>query len=114
MARTLDMDVSNIRQTTDSFEVLQTSKRSQTAMMTLQPGDETGATAEAPENSDQVLLILEGELNGEVGEERPRLKEGDAILIPAGTRHRFTNCGTKSAITFNVYSSPAYPPGTRG
>jgi mannose-6-phosphate isomerase-like protein (cupin superfamily) len=108
------MDVSNIRQATDWFEVLQTSERSQTAMMTLQPGDETGATAEAHENCDQVLLMLDGELSGEVGEERPRLKKGDTILIPAGTKHRFVNRGSKSAVTFNVYSPPAYPPRTKG
>lgn len=108
------MDVSNIRQTTDWFEVLQTSERSQTAMMTLQPGDETGARAEAHEKSDQVLLVLEGELKGEVGAARPELKKGDTIVIPAGTKHRFTNRGSKSAVTFNVYAPPAYPAGTKG
>ena len=108
------MDVSNIQEATDWFEVLQTTERSQTAMMTLQPGDETGATAEAHEKSDQVLLMLDGELNGEVGEDRPRLKKGDTIVIPAGTKHRFTNRGSKSAVTFNVYSPPAYPAGTKG
>lgn len=108
------MDVSNIRQASDWFEVLQTSERSQTAMMILQPGDETGATAEAHEKSDQVLLMLEGELEGEVGDQRPRLRKGDTILIPAGTKHRFTNRGSKSAVTFNVYAPPAYPPGSKG
>ena len=83
-------------------------------MMTLEPGDETGATAEAHEKSDQVLLMLDGELTGEVGKEHPRLKKGDIILIPAGTKHRFKNPGAKTAITFNVYSPPAYPPGSSG
>ena len=108
------MDVSNIRQASDWFEVLQTSERSQTAMMILQPGDETGATAEAHEKSDQVLLMLEGELEGEVGDQRPRLRKGDTILIPAGTKHRFTNRGSKSAVAFNVYAPPVYPPASKG
>ena len=108
------MDVRNVGQATDWFEVLQTSERSQTAMMTLNPGDETGASAEAHEKSDQVLLMLDGELNGEVGDERPQLKKGDIIVIPAGTKHRFANPGSKSAVTFNVYSPPAYSPGTKG
>ncbi len=95
------------------FEVLQTHERSQTAVMTLQPGDETGAKAEAHEKSDQVLLILDGELKGEVGDQRPSLKEGDVIVIPAGTKHRFVNRGNKPAVTFNVYSPPAYPAGTK-
>src|ERR1043166_2601472 len=108
------MDVSNIRKATEWFEVLQTSERSQTAMMTLRPGDETGAEAEAHEKSDQVMLVLDGELNGEVGNERPQLKKGDTILIPAGTTQRFTNRGSKPAVTLIFYSPPAYPAGTKG
>lgn len=52
------MDLANIRDATDWFEVLQTSKRTQTAMMILSPGDKTGRKAEAHEKSDQVLLML--------------------------------------------------------
>jgi mannose-6-phosphate isomerase-like protein (cupin superfamily) len=105
------MDVTNIDRATDWFEVLQTSERSQTAMMTLAPGDSTGDRAEAHEKSDQVLLMLDGELTGEVGDEHPTLKKGDVIIIPAGVKHRFTNRAAKPAVTFNVYSPPAYPAG---
>lgn len=107
------MEVKNVGDAKEWFEVLQTHERSQTAVMTLQPGDETGAKAEAHEKSDQVLLILDGELKGEVGDQRPSLKEGDVIVIPAGTKHRFVNRGNKPAVTFNVYSPPANPAGTK-
>jgi mannose-6-phosphate isomerase-like protein (cupin superfamily) len=103
------MDVTNIERAKDWFEVLQTGGRSQTAMMTLAPGDATGDKAEAHEKSDQVLLMLDGELTGEVGDERPHLKKGDVIIIPAGVKHRFVNRARKPAVTFNVYSLPAYP-----
>ena len=53
-------------------------------MMTLQSGDETGPKPEAHEKSDQVLLMLDGELSGEVGNERPSLKKGDVIVEIAG------------------------------
>lgn len=43
------MDLANIKEATEWFEVLQTSKRTQTAMMTLAPGDATGRKAEARE-----------------------------------------------------------------
>jgi len=82
------MDVRNIDKAKDWFEVLQTSERSQTAMMTLAPGDSTGDKVEAHEKSDQVLLMLDGELTGEVGDEHPTLKKGDVIIIPAGVKHR--------------------------
>ena len=107
------MDVKNVGDAKEWFEVLQTHERSQTALMTLQPGDETGAKAEAHGKSDQVLLMLDGELKGEVGDKRPSLKEGDVIVIPAGTKHRFVNRGNRPAVTFNVYSPPAYPPRTK-
>jgi mannose-6-phosphate isomerase-like protein (cupin superfamily) len=108
------MDTRNIDEAKEWFEVLQTSERSQTAMMTLKPGAATGEKAEAHKNSDQVLLMLEGELSGEVGDERPHLNKSDVIIIPAGAKHRFVNHGNACAVTFNVYSPPAYPAGTKG
>jgi mannose-6-phosphate isomerase-like protein (cupin superfamily) len=111
--RNSSMDVRNVREATAWFEVLQTHPRSQTAMMTLQPGDTTGEKAEAHEKSDQVLLVLDGQLGGEVGNERPTLEKGDVIVVPAGTKHRFVNRGQRPAVTFNVYSPPAYPPETK-
>jgi mannose-6-phosphate isomerase-like protein (cupin superfamily) len=108
------VNITNIGRATEWFQVLQTTERSQTAMMTLEPGAATGEKPEAHDKSDQVLLVLEGELIGEVGDERPRLHKGDVIVIEAGTKHRFANASDKPAVTFNVYSPPAYPPGTRG
>jgi mannose-6-phosphate isomerase-like protein (cupin superfamily) len=103
------MNVTNIGKARKWFKVLQTSERSQTAMTTLAPEDATGARAEAHEKSDQVLLLLDGDLTGEVGDQHPNLKKGDVIIIPAGVKHRFVNRATKPAVTFNVYSPPAYP-----
>jgi mannose-6-phosphate isomerase-like protein (cupin superfamily) len=108
------MNIRNIAEAQEWFQVLQTGERSKTAMMTLQPGDATGEKAEAHKHSDQVLLMLEGELSGEVGRERPRVKKGDVIVIPAGVKHRFVSRGDTPAITFNVYSPPAYPAGSQG
>jgi mannose-6-phosphate isomerase-like protein (cupin superfamily) len=69
------MKVANIEELKEWFEVLQTTQRCQTAMMTLKPGNATGEKAEAHKKSDQVLLILEGELIGEVGDHQPNLKK---------------------------------------
>jgi mannose-6-phosphate isomerase-like protein (cupin superfamily) len=79
--------------------------------MMLAPGKSSGERAEAHEDSDQVLLILEGELIGEGGDEYLSLKKGDVIIIPSGVKHRFTNRSEKRAVTFNVYSPPAYSSG---
>lgn len=105
------MNVSNIDKVEAWFEVLQTSERSQTAVMTFAPGKSSGEKAEAHDDSDQVLLILEGELTGEVGNEHQSLNKGDVIMIPSGVKHRFTNRAQTQAVTFNVYSPPVYPAG---
>jgi mannose-6-phosphate isomerase-like protein (cupin superfamily) len=108
------MDLRNIDEATEWFEVLQTSKRSQAAMMTLAPGASTGKKAEAHKKSDQILLMLRGKLTGQIGKEKVRLKKGDVLVISAGTPHRFKNTGRKTAVTFNVYAPPEYAVGTKG
>lgn len=108
------MDLRNFREATEWFEVMQTSRRAQTAMMTLAPGSSTGKKAEAHQKSDQILLMLKGKLTGRVGKEEVRLKKGDVLVISAGTPHRFWNDARKPAVTFNVYSPPEYPAGTKG
>ena len=105
------MNVTNIDKAKRWFEVLQTSERSETAMMTLAPGKSSGEKAGAHDDSDQVLQILEGELTGEIGDELQNLKCGDVIMIPSGVKHRFTNRAQTWAVTFNVYWPPAYPAG---
>lgn len=108
------MHLTNISKASEWFEVLQTTERTQTAMMTLPPGEASGSSAEAHASSDQVLLMLEGELAGEVGAERPTLRKGDVLVIPAGVKHRFENRGSAPAVTFNVYSPPEYPADEKG
>lgn len=108
------MDVRNIDEATERFEVLQTSERAQTALMTLAPGKATGRKAGVHEKSDQILLVLSGRVSGKVGQEKVSLKKGDVVLIRAGTPHRFKNDGKIPAVTFNVYAPPEYPPGRKG
>src|SRR5437879_2119669 len=100
------MNVKNIREASDWFEVLQTTKRTQRAVMTLKRGKSSGSEPEGHKDSDQVLLVLEGEVKGEIADETITLREGDVIVIPAGTRHKFSNCSSADTVTFNIYSPP--------
>ncbi|MBV8815343.1 MAG: cupin domain-containing protein [Verrucomicrobia bacterium] len=104
------MNISNIYRASTWFEVLQTNELSQTAVMTLKPGQATGAEAESHKEGQQVLLLIIGKLAAEVAGEVSNLSPGDVVLIPPGTKHKFTNHGTGPAVTFNVYSPPVYPP----
>jgi mannose-6-phosphate isomerase-like protein (cupin superfamily) len=102
------MNVKNIRDAKDWFSVLQTEKKTQTAVMTLKPGGKSGEEAEAHEKSTQILLVLKGEVVGELEGKRKTLSEGDVIVIPAGVKHKFINEGRSECITFNTYSPPEY------
>ena len=108
------MFLTNLQHASEWFEVLQTTDRSQTAVMTLDPGQASGDEAENHSKSDQVLIVLDGEVLAEVGEERTRMCKGDVVVIPAGVNHRFENEGSAVARTFSVYAPPAYPAEARG
>jgi mannose-6-phosphate isomerase-like protein (cupin superfamily) len=108
------MNVANLHDAQAWFEVLQTTDRCQTAVMTLTAGGQSSEETNVHEKSDQVLLVVEGEVHAEVGGKKQTLKAGDVCLIPAGTRHRFENAGKDRAVTFNVYSPPEYPPDEKG
>jgi len=82
--------------------------------MTLKPHDESSEEMNTHDKSDQVVLVLEGEIEAEVGKVKRMLKKGDTCIIPAGTPHRLTNPGSRQAVTFSVYSPPEYPPHEKG
>ncbi len=107
------MNVASIRQSKAKFEVLQTTARSQTAVMILAPGGESSQEPNVHEKSDQVLLVVEGEVEAEVEGKKRLLRAGEVCLVPAGAKHRFMNVGHQSALTFNVYAPPEYPPGEK-
>lgn len=106
------MFLTNLQAAREWFEILQTTGRSQTAVMNLAPGQASGNHTQAHPESDQVLIVLDGEVMAEVGDEQARMRAGDVVVIPAGIHHRFQNQGSATARTISVYAPPAYPAGT--
>jgi len=102
------MQKHNVADVKSSFKVLQTGTQTQTAIMTLNPGQASGEKSNEHPQSDQVLLVLQGELKAEIGEELTTLRKGDVVIVPAGIDHRFSNESKLVASTFNVYGPPAY------
>jgi mannose-6-phosphate isomerase-like protein (cupin superfamily) len=90
------------------FEVLETAGAAQTAAMILAPGESSGPKMNEHAASEQVLLVMSGEVDAEIGEQRLRMRAGDSAIVPKRVAHRFTNAGKEPAITFNVYTPPAY------
>jgi mannose-6-phosphate isomerase-like protein (cupin superfamily) len=100
-------NVFSIRQ---GFEVLQTTERSQSAAMILDKGEMSSEQPNRHPKSDQVLLVMEGTVTGEIADQRVTLKTGESVIVPANTPHRFINTGQVRAVTFSVYAPPAYGP----
>ncbi len=100
--------MTNVYRAGTGFKILHTTRRSQAASMTLDPGESSSEKPNTHPESDQVLILLEGTLTAEVFGNCTEMKRGDAITVPSGTPHKFTNVGSGHAVTFSVYSPPAY------
>lgn len=102
------MNATNVHDSRSWFDVLETAKQCQTAVMTLGPGKDSGPKENEHPQSEQVLYLVDGELEAEIGERRVQLRAGDSVIVPANVPHRFSNRSNRPAVTFNVYAPPAY------
>lgn len=102
------MSVTNVRESKSWFSVLQTAELSQTAVMAIGPGEESGPKENEHPASEQVLYVIEGELCAEIGERSFTMRAGDSTIVRRGVPHRFANRTGEPVLTFNVYAPPAY------
>lgn len=93
-------------------QVLFTGKHEQLVLMCLQPGEEIGD--EVHEHVDQFFRLEEGEaLFVFNGKEEHVVKDADAVIVPAGTRHNIINSSkTQKLKLYTIYSPPNHPEGT--
>ena len=87
-------------------EVLFTAVHSQLVVMSLKPGEDIG---EEVHTLYQVLLIESGVGTAVLdGEEYP-IKDGSAIIVPAGVRHNFINTSDSEGMKlYTIYSPPEH------
>ena len=57
--------------------------------------------------AEEILFVVAGEAEGEVGDERGSLSAGGLALVPAGVRHRVTNAGPGTLRVLGFFSSAA-------
>jgi mannose-6-phosphate isomerase-like protein (cupin superfamily) len=92
-------------------EVLFTGKHAQLVVMCLQAGEEIGN--EVHENVDQFFRIEQGEAKFVLnGKEEHIAKNGDAVIVPAGTYHNVINVSKGQLKLYTIYSPPNHPDGT--
>jgi mannose-6-phosphate isomerase-like protein (cupin superfamily) len=60
---------------------------------------------------DEVVFLLEGDCQIEMGGRTLRLQGGDELLIPAGTRHTVRNCGDRPARWLHGYRTASLADG---
>jgi len=90
-------------------QVLFTGKYAQLVVMCLQPGEEIGNEVHA--NVDQFFRIERGEAAFVFGaNEKHLVKDGDAVIVPAGTYHNVINSSkSKKLRLYTLYSPPNHP-----
>jgi len=89
-------------------EVLFTGKHAQLVVMCLQVGEEIGN--EVHNNVDQFFRIEQGEAKFVFnGKEEHIAKNGDAVIVPAGTYHNVINISKRQLKLYTVYSPPNHP-----
>lgn len=87
-------------------EVLFTASHSQLVVMTLKPKEEIG---EEVHTVDQFLRIEVGVGKAILDGEEHEIKDGDAIVVPAGVKHNFINTSeTESLKLYTIYSPPQH------
>jgi mannose-6-phosphate isomerase-like protein (cupin superfamily) len=93
-------------------QVLFTGKHTQLVVMSLQPGEDIGD--EVHWGVDQFFRIEQGEARFVFSEKQVRLaREGDAVIVPAGTYHNVINASKTAPLKlYTLYSPPNHPDGT--
>ena len=93
----------------DFRRVLYTAKNSQLVLMSLKAGEEIG---EETHTLDQFLRVEAGEGEAILDGARSQVKDGTAIVVPAGARHNVINTGSGSLKLYTIYSPPEHKDGT--
>jgi len=108
--------VGSIEKTTEQNDyfrrVIFTGKHAQLVVMCLQGGEEIGK--EVHDTVDQFFRIEEGSAKFVFDDKEEHLvREGDAVVVPAGTHHNVINASeTKPLKLYTIYSPPNHPDGT--
>ena len=97
------------RENTDYRRVLYTAPNSQLVLMCLAPGEEIGKETH---HLDQFLRFEEGQGKVILDDVEHTVTDGDAVVIPQGTRHNVINTGDTPLKLYSLYSPPEHKDGT--
>lgn len=87
-------------------KVLYTSKHSQLVLMNLKPGEEIGS--EIHPDNDQFFRFEKGQGKCIIDGNEYNVKDGSAVVVPAGARHNIINTSNKEELKLYTIYSPAH------
>lgn len=91
-------------------KVLYTAKHSQLVLMSLKPGEEIGM--EVHPDNDQFFRFEKGQGKCIIDGNEYELKDGVAIVVPAGAQHNVINTSeTEELKLYTIYSPPHHKDG---
>jgi len=91
-------------------KVLYTGKHCQLVLMSLKPKEEIGMEVHA--ENDQFFRFEQGEGKCIIDGREYALKDGSAVIVPAGARHNIINTSaTESLKLYTIYSPPHHKDG---
>jgi mannose-6-phosphate isomerase-like protein (cupin superfamily) len=95
---------------TDFRRVLYTGKHSQLVLMSLKPGEEIGE--ETHDHVDQFFRFEAGEGKVIIDGKEHHVKDGTAVIVPAGARHNVVNTSKRMNLRlYTIYSPPEHQDG---
>jgi mannose-6-phosphate isomerase-like protein (cupin superfamily) len=88
------------------FAVLEETKQSQIAVMTIGRGEDGGP--EETHAGDQIIYVVEGRAEVRIAGAEHVAGAGQCLVIPAGRLHHVRNAGPTPLFFLTVYAPPAY------
>lgn len=106
-----DVDIILEAKRNENFrKVLFTGTHTQLVVMSLRVGEDIGR--ETHHSNDQILYIVHGQADIEVGDDERQASTGELVIVPAGTPHNVTNAGESPLKIVTIYGPPDHAPGT--
>lgn len=93
----------------DYRRVLYTTKHSQLVLMCLKPGEEIGLEVH---EVDQFFRFESGKGKVIIDGNEYEVTDGDAIIVPAGSKHNVVNASDEMLKLYSVYSPPQHKDAT--
>jgi mannose-6-phosphate isomerase-like protein (cupin superfamily) len=98
------------RKNPDFRRVLYTGKHSQLVLMSIKPGEEIGEETHA--DVDQFFRFEAGEGKVIIDGVEHRVKDGNAVIVPAGAKHNVINSSKRANLRlYTIYSPPEHQDG---